>query len=153
MLWYGEKVECPYCSHTKSRVTDKRVSPQGIRRRRECLKCSKRFTTYEVVDKSPLWVVKKDGTREQFSVEKLNRGISRAFEKRPVSSDKVSRVAQEIEEHFRRTGKKEMTSKKLGEMAMKKIKRLDHVAYIRFASVYRDFQDISDFKKQMEDLQ
>jgi transcriptional repressor NrdR len=133
-------------------VTDKRNSPEGIRRRRECLKCKKRFTTYEKVSRSILHIVKKDGSREKFDRGKLETGIEKAFEKRPVSKEKIEKMVSEIEEQVRRRGKKEVKSHVLGELVMKKIKKLDNVAYIRFASVYRDFQDIKDFKKELREL-
>lgn len=145
-------MDCPYCSNTTSKVTDKRTSPEGIRRRRECLKCKKRFTTYEKIEKSGLFIIKKDGSREKFSLEKMQKGVFKAFEKRPVAKEKVDRMVSEIEEALRRKGKKEIKSSLIGEIIMKKIRRLDNVAYIRFASVYRDFQDIKDFKKEINEL-
>jgi transcriptional repressor NrdR len=145
-------MNCPYCSHGESRVTNKRESPGGMRRRRECLKCKKRFTTYEKIEKKDFYVVKKDGRREKFAKEKLERGIEKAFEKRPVSKEKIDKMINEIEEQLRRGGKKEVKSTVIGELAMKKMKKLDHVAYIRFASVYRDFKDINDFKEELKEL-
>lgn len=145
-------MDCLYCGNSKSRVTDNRQSPEGIRRRRECLKCKKRFTTYEQVAKSDLYIVKKDGTRERFERKKLENGVQRAFEKRPVSKDDIDQMINDIEEQLRRKGKKEIKSSLIGEIAMKKIKKLDNIAYIRFASVYRDFQDIKDFKKELREL-
>ena len=144
-------MDCPYCGEN-TRVTDKRGSPEGVRRRRECLKCKKRFTTYEKLGKKDLYVTKKDGRREKFSREKLEAGIQRAFEKRPVAKEKIEKMINEIEEQLMRGGKKEVTSSAIGEIVMKKIKKLDHVAYIRFASVYRDFQDIKAFKKELREL-
>ena len=145
-------MECPFCSNTKSKVTDKRTSPEGIRRRRECLKCKKRFTTYEKISKDNLYVIKKDKRREAFNREKLETGIYRAFEKRPVAKEKIKKMINEIEESIRKKGKKEIKSSIIGELVMKKIRKLDNVAYIRFASVYRDFQDIKDFKKEIKEL-
>jgi transcriptional repressor NrdR len=139
-------MECPFCSNTKSRVTDKRDSPFGMRRRRECLKCKKRFTTYERIATSDLFVIKKDGRREKFDREKLERGIYKAFEKRPIAKEKIDKMINELEESFRRKGKKEIKSLTLGDSAMKKIKKIDNIAYIRFASVYKDFKDVKDFK-------
>jgi len=133
-------------------VTDKRSSPEGVRRRRECLKCKKRFTTYEKLGRGDLYVIKKDGRREKFSREKLEAGIERAFEKRPVPKEKIEKMINEIEEQLMRRGKKEVKSSMIGELIMKKIKKLDHVAYIRFASVYRDFQDVKDFRKELREL-
>jgi transcriptional repressor NrdR len=133
-------------------VTDKRKSPEGIRRRRECLKCGKRFTTYEKAVKEDLFVIKKDGRREVFDRGKLEGGINRAFEKRPVEKKKIEKMINEIEEQIRKRGKKEIRSSEIGELVMKKIKKIDNVAYIRFASVYRDFQDINDFKQEIKKL-
>ena len=143
---------CPYCLSVGSKVTDKRRAPEGIRRRRECLKCGKRFTTYEKVMKENLFVIKKDGRRESFDREKLEKGIEKAFEKRPVAKEKVAKMINEIEEILRKRGKKEIKSTTIGELIMKKIKKLDNVAYIRFASVYRDFQDAKDFTKELKGL-
>jgi len=145
-------MNCPYCSNPSSRVTDKRRAPEGIRRRRECLKCSKRFTTYEKIERGDLFVVKKDGRREKFERSKLEIGIERAFEKRPVSKEKIEKMINEIEEQIRKRGKKEIKSSVIGELVMKRIKKLDNVAYIRFASVYHDFQNITDFKKELKYL-
>jgi transcriptional repressor NrdR len=147
-----KKMNCPYCSHSESKVTDKRESPEGIRRRRECLKCGKRFTTYEKISKEDIVVTKKDGRREKFEREKLESGINRAFEKRPIPKEKVDKIINEIEEQIRKKGKKEIKTSDIGEIVMKKIKKIDNVAYIRFASVYRDFQDINDFKREMREL-
>jgi transcriptional repressor NrdR len=145
-------MQCPYCSHPDSKVTDKRRAPEGIRRRRECLKCKKRFTTYETTSKDDFYVIKKDGRREKFDRGKIERGIERAFEKRPVPKEKINRMIMEIEEQLRKKGKKEIKSSEIGELIMKKIKKIDNVAYIRFASVYRNFQDTDDFKKQLKEL-
>ena len=142
----------PFCSNTALKVTDKRNSPEGIRRRRECLKCGKRFTTYEKVDKGDLFIIKKDGGREKFDRTKLDKGIDKAFEKRPIPKAKIDKMINQIEEQLRRKGKKEIKSSVLGELIMKKIKKLDNVAYIRFASVYRDFQHIKDFKQEIKNL-
>ncbi|MDP3986662.1 MAG: transcriptional regulator NrdR [Nanoarchaeota archaeon] len=150
MSYVGQGVwmKCPYCAG-KTRVTDKRESPEGIRRRRECLKCKKRVTTYEKIGRSEVYVIKKDGRRERFSREKLESGIHRAFEKRPVSKEKIEKMINEIEEMLMRRGRKEIQSSVIGELVMRRIKRLDNIAYIRFASVYRDFQDIKDFKTEL----
>ncbi len=144
-------MDCPYCSG-KTKVTNKRDSPGGIRRRRECLKCKKRFTTYEKISKGDFYIIKKDGRREKYNREKLEAGVHRAFEKRPVGKEKIEKMINEIEEQLMRRGKKEVNSSAIGELVMKKIKRLDNIAYIRFASVYRDFQDIKDFKKEIGSL-
>ena len=145
-------MECPYCSHESSKVTDKRKSPQGVRRRRECLKCKKRFTTYEKIGRGDLYVIKKDGQREKFDREKLEVGIEKAFEKRPVSRDKIQNMINEVEDQIRKKGKKEIKSSIIGDLVSKKIKRLDKVAYIRFASVYQDFEDIKDFRNVLKDI-
>jgi len=145
-------MNCPYCGSKNLKVTDKRNSSEVIRRRRECLNCRKRFTTYEKPVKEELWVIKKDNTREKFSREKLEEGIKKAFEKRPVSKEKIDKMINEIEEQIRKKGNKEVKSSKIGELVMKKIKKLDNVAYIRFASVYRDFQDVKDFRKELKGL-
>jgi transcriptional repressor NrdR len=145
-------MDCPYCLHKESKVTDKRESPEGIRRRRECLKCGKRFTTYEKAAREDIYVIKKDNRREKFSREKLETGIHRAFEKRPVEKNKIDKMINEIEEQIRKRGKKEIKSSEIGELVMKKIKKIDNVAYIRFASVYRQFKDINDFKREMRGM-
>ncbi|MBI4116290.1 transcriptional repressor NrdR [Candidatus Pacearchaeota archaeon] len=145
-------MRCPYCSNTTFRVTDKRDSPDNIRRRRECLKCKKRFTTHEIVDSGDFYIIKKDKTREKFSREKLERGVQRAFEKRPVSKEEIDKMINEIEEQLRKKGKKEVNSSIVGELVMKKLKKIDNVAYIRFASVYRNFQDVDDFKNELKEL-
>jgi transcriptional repressor NrdR len=137
---------CPYCNYKESKVTDKRTSPDGIRRRRECLKCKKRFTTYERIERTDLYVIKKDGRREKFDIKKLEAGIEKALEKRPIPQDKINKMISAIDEQIRKAGKKEVKSSVIGELVMKKLKKLDDVAYVRFASVYRQFQDINDFK-------
>lgn len=145
-------MECIFCSHTKSKVTDKRNSPEGIRRRRECLKCKKRFTTYEKIERRGVYVIKKDNRREKFSREKLQSGIEKAFEKRPISIEKISKLINEIEEQIMKKGKKEISSSIIGNLVSKRIKRIDKIAYIRFASVYQDFQDVKDFKEAMKEV-
>jgi transcriptional repressor NrdR len=145
-------MKCPYCSHLDLKVTNKRMSPGGIRRRRECLKCKKRFTTYERIEQSDIYVIKKDGRREAFNREKIKNGLIRAFEKRPVSIEQIEKVTQEIEEQIRKKGQKEIKSSAIGEIVMKKIKKVDQVAYIRFASVYREFKDLNAFKKEIKEL-
>jgi transcriptional repressor NrdR len=143
---------CPYCASLLLKVTDKRNSPDGIRRRRECLSCNKRFTTYERPVKEDIWIIKKDKKRERFDRDKLSKGIKKAFEKRPVSQEKIDRMINRIEEQIRKKGQKEIESSKIGELVMKKIKAMDNVAYIRFASVYRDFQDARDFRRELKGL-
>ena len=145
-------MKCPYCSDLHLKVTNKRSSPDGIRRRRECLKCKKRFTTYERIEQLNVYVIKKDGRREIFNPEKIKNGLIRAFEKRPVSIEQIEKVVQEIEEQVRKKGQKEIKSSSIGEMIMKKIKRIDNVAYIRFASVYREFKNLNDFKEELKEL-
>ena len=145
-------MDCPFCPSTRSKVTDKRDSVNGVRRRRECLKCKKRFTTYEKVSRHGLYIIKKDGNRESFEREKLEKGIDKAFEKRPVAKEKIEKMINEIEEQLRRKGKKEIKSSTIGEMVMKKIKKLDSVAYVRFASVYLNFKNLKDFKKVISQL-
>lgn len=145
-------MKCPYCSHSKFRVLDKRKSPWGIRRRRECIKCKKRLTTYERIEKSDLYVVKKDNSREKFDRDKLEKGIEKAFEKRPVPREKIQGLIDEVEEQIRRKGKKEIKIKTIGNIVSRKIKKLDKIAYIRFASVYRDFEDVEDFKEEINNL-
>lgn len=147
-------MKCPYCSSTDTRVLEKRdVEEQGItRRRRECLKCGKRFTTYERVELVELIVLKKDGRREQFNRDKIRNGITRACEKRPVSHEQIENIVDEIEAKLRKKETKEISSKEIGEEVIKKLKTLDKVAYIRFASVYRDFGDIESFQEELGKL-
>jgi len=145
-------MDCIYCLNDSSKVTDKRKSPEGVRRRRECLKCGKRFTTYEKASQNNFYIIKKDKNREKFDRTKLEKGVFKAFEKRPVSKEKIDKMINSIEEQLRRKGKKEIASSVIGEIIMKKIKNLDPVAYIRFASVYRNFQDVKDFKKEIKEL-
>jgi transcriptional repressor NrdR len=144
-------VRCVYCG-SETQVTDKRDSEGETRRRRECLKCKKRFTTYEKAESKDIRVIKKDGSREQFDPEKVKRGIIKACEKRPVSMEKIEQTVHEIENKLKLSNKKEIASIAIGEMIMKALKKLDEVAYIRFASVYREFKDINDFKKQIKEL-
>lgn len=146
-------MKCPYCGNADTKVTDKRDSEEGVtRRRRECLKCEKRFTTYERVEKTELTVIKKDGRREPFSMEKLRAGVLRACEKRPVTREKIDQLCDEIEEKLKKKEKTEIPSRLIGELVMRKLKALDKVAYVRFASVYKEFQDVEDFKKEMKEL-
>lgn len=145
-------MKCPYCSNTKSKVTDKRDSVIGTRRRRECLKCQKRFTTHEKVDSISIYIIKKNKNREKYDREKLEKGVEKAFEKRPISKEKIDKMINEIEEQLKKRGKKEVKSSIIGELVMKKMKKLDNVAYIRFASVYRNFQDLKDFKEELKEL-
>ena len=146
-------MECPFCLTTEFKVTNKRDSPQGIRRRRECLKCGKRFTTYEKIERGDLYVIKKDGRREAFNRDKLERGVNKAFEKRPVSKEQIQKMINEIEEILRKKGKREIKSSAIGDLVIKKLKKTDKVAYIRFASVYQDFEDLSDFKNKLKEIE
>ena len=148
---------CPFCSHAETKVTNKRDVAGITRRRRECLKCKKRFTTYEKVELPEFFVVKKDGRREQYNRDKLLLGIVKACEKRAVPHDKIEKIVNSIEEKLRKksrgSGKgKEVSSKLIGEMVIKSLKKLDKVAYIRFASVYREFQDVNDFRNVVKDI-
>ena len=145
-------MKCPFCNSEKTEVTDKRDVDNETRRRRECLKCKKRFTTYEKVETKDLRVIKKDGTREQFDSEKIKRGIIKACEKRPVSLEKIEQTVHDIENNLKSSNKKEIKSVIIGELIMKSLKKLDSVAYIRFASVYREFKDLNDFKNQIKEL-
>ncbi len=142
-------MRCIFCNKG-TRVTDKRDSPEGVRRRRECLKCKKRFTTYERAEKKEIMVVKKDGRREKFSRDKIKNGIVKACEKRPISTEKIDKIIDEIENKL--VNRKEIKSEVIGKMIMCKLKKLDKIAYIRFASVYREFKDIKDFKRVMKEV-
>lgn len=149
-----DTLKCPFCSFHDSRVLESRSTREGaaIRRRRECLKCNERFTTYERVETVPLMVVKKDGTREEFNRDKMLRGMMTACEKRPVSMDKLEQVVTEIEREVRNSLEPEVTSKALGEMVMDRLKDIDEVAYVRFASVYRQFADIKRFLDELQTM-
>lgn len=147
-------MRCPYCQEHESRVIDSRSSEDGstIRRRRECTICKRRFTTYERVEERPLLVVKNSGNREQFSREKILKGISKACEKRPVSLEDMENVVADIERELRDNFDREVSSKIIGEIIMDKLQKLDEVAYVRFASVYRQFGDLNSFIKTIEQL-
>ena len=147
-------MKCAYCGCTQSRVVDSRQSEDGfyIRRRRECESCARRFTTYERIDLVPLMVIKKDQTREAFDVEKLRSGIAKACEKRPVSIKEVDALARDIERKLNNQPDSEITSKAIGELVMDGLKNLDEVAYVRFASVYRQFRDIQTFRDELNKL-
>lgn len=145
-------MECPYCLYEMSKVTNKRPSPNGIRRRRECLKCKKRFTTYENILKNDIYVLKKNGSREKFNIQKLEKGVKRAFEKRPISEQDIEKLLLIVEKQIRNKGKNDVKSSVIGELVARKIKKLDNVAYLRFASVYKNFQNISDFKEELKIL-
>ncbi len=142
---------CPYCLHQESKVMDKRDANEITRRRRECLKCAKRFNTREIVERAELRVIKKDGRREEFDREKIKMGILRACEKRPVSDEVIEKMVGRIEEKVRKKGDNVKTSL-IGEIIVRELKKIDKVAYIRFASVYKDFADLDDFKKEIRGL-
>lgn len=147
-------MKCPYCGFEESKVIDSRPADEGerIRRRRECLHCSKRFTTYEVIETVPVIVVKKDKSRETFDREKLLRGILRACEKRPVSLEAIEKMVDEIEIRLQNSFEREVPSTVIGEYAMEMLKGIDEVAYVRFASVYRQFKDINTFMDELKKL-
>ena len=145
---------CPFCAHQETKVVDKREGPDGkiTRRRRECLKCTRRFTTFERVQTLDLLVIKKDGKREVFDRVKLRGGIIKACEKRPISAQEVEKILDEVEAELRKKNANEVSSKKIGELVIRRLKKLDEIAYIRFASVYRQFADLSDFEKELAKL-
>ncbi|MBC7316758.1 MAG: transcriptional repressor NrdR, partial [Chloroflexi bacterium] len=142
----------PYCGHTKSRVIDTREVGDGIRRRRECLACRQRFTTYEQVARVNLLVIKRDGRREPFDRQKLYEGIRRACAKRPVSAERIEQVVSEIETSLYNLGQAEVSSRTIGEMVMERLREIDDVAYVRFASVYRSFADIQTLKREVDQI-
>jgi len=145
-------MKCPYCSG-ETKVIDKRSSESNaIRRRRECLKCKKRFTTYERIESNPLIVIKKDGRRERFSREKIKIGILKACEKRNISESEIDKLVDKIECKLKNMDKTEIETKVIGELVMNELKKLDKVAYIRFASVYREFADIDSFMEELKKL-
>jgi len=148
------KMKCPYCENEDSKVIDSRHTEDGraIRRRRECEKCGRRFTTYEKIEEMILMVIKKDGSRQAFDRNKLLNGIIRACEKRPVSIAEMEKIVDDIERGLNNTMEKEVDSKLIGELVMEKLKDIDEVAYVRFASVYRQFTDVNTFVKEVESL-
>ncbi|MCL6546996.1 MAG: transcriptional regulator NrdR [Bryobacteraceae bacterium] len=145
---------CPFCGHKEDRVIDSRESREGevIRRRRQCLKCERRFTTYERIDEVPYIVVKKDGRREKFDRQKILTGLLKACEKRPVPMSKLAEIVDEIEGRVAESPDREISTIEIGERLMEHLKSLDKIAYVRFASVYRDFQDIEDFLHELKNL-
>ena len=147
-------MKCPFCGHQEDKVVDSRASSDGaaIRRRRECMACGKRFTTYEHVEEQGLMVIKKDGRREPFDRRKLLGGLLRACEKRPISVDRLEQIADEIERDLSRNFDREVPSREIGERVMKRLHALDPVAYVRFASVYREFKDAEQFIRELNDL-
>jgi len=147
-------MNCPYCGYEESKVIDSRPTDEGqrIRRRRECLQCTKRFTTYEIIESLPIIVIKKDKSRETFNRDKLMKGLLRACEKRPVSVDMLDNMIDEIEIVIQNSLDREVSSERIGELVMEKLKKIDEVAYVRFASVYRQFKDINTFMDELNKL-
>ena len=147
-------MKCPYCGYEESKVIDSRPTDEGqrIRRRRECLQCQKRFTTYEIIESLPIIVIKKDKSRETFNRDKLMTGLLRACEKRPVSFDTLDNMIDEIEVCIQNSLDREVSSERIGELVMDKLKKIDEVAYVRFASVYRQFKDINTFMNELNKL-
>lgn len=146
-------MHCPYCGYGDSKVIDSRTVNESVRRRRRCLKCDRRFTTYERLEPYGLLVVKKDGRRESFSRNKLLAGLRKAFEKRPLSAELVDKLVEEIESEVQSLGKAEVPSTMIGELVMERLRQLDEIAYIRFASVYRSFKDIESLKAELDRLE
>jgi len=144
-------MHCPYCLHTETKVTDKRDAEGVTRRRRECLKCARRFSTKEAVERAELRVIKKDGKREPFDIEKIKRGITKACEKRPVDMDTINKMVARIEGKLIKRGN-EIKTTFIGDLVSSELKKIDKVAYIRFASVYKDFTELDDFKKEIKEL-
>ncbi len=147
-------MKCPFCGYEESKVIDSRPADDGerIRRRRECIKCAKRFTTYEIIESVPIVVVKKDKSREVFDRQKLFSGMIRACEKRPVTAEIIDKAVDEIELQIQNSLDREVTSIQIGELAMEKLKEIDDVAYVRFASVYRQFRDINTFMTELKKI-
>jgi transcriptional repressor NrdR len=147
-------MRCPFCNHPEDKVIDSRESKEGesIRRRRECLKCARRFTTYERIDEIPYMVVKKDGRREKFDRQKVMQGLVKASEKRPISMGKLAGIIDDVETRLSETPDRELSTVEIGELLMSQLKALDKIAYVRFASVYRDFQDVDAFLREVSDL-
>ena len=147
-------MKCPFCGHIEDKVVDSRESKEGesIRRRRECLSCERRFTTYERVDEIPYMIVKKDGRREKFDRQKVLAGLLRACEKRPVSMNQLESIVNEVEALVMDSPDRECPSREIGQLVMKRLRELDKVAYVRFASVYLDFKDIKEFMDELKDL-
>ena len=145
-------MRCPYCEHPDSRVTDSRDAADGIRRRRECSRCSRRFTTLEQVQTTSLMVTKQDGRREEFAGAKVRGGVLHACAKRPVSVEAIHKLADDVERELGRLGSPEVPSRIIGLLVMERLRELDHVAYVRFASVYRNFQDVESFTQEVQSL-
>ena len=149
-----QPMKCPYCGHLESKVVDSRPADEGasIRRRRECLACQKRFTTYETMESLPLMVVKKDGSRQTFDRSKVLNGMIRACEKRPVPFETLERITDQIEQELQNSLERETSTERIGELVMERLKEVDEVAYVRFASVYRQFKDINTFMAELNKL-
>jgi len=147
-------MRCPHCGHKQDKVVDSRATQEesAIRRRRECLKCGKRFTTYEYVEEVSLLVIKKDGRREPFDRKKMLSGVIRACEKRPISMEKMEDIVMQVERSIQKKSDREIPSSRIGEMVMEKLKEIDDVAYVRFASVYRQFKDVGQFMLELKDI-
>jgi transcriptional repressor NrdR len=147
-------VKCPFCSHKEDKVVDSRGATSGdlIRRRRECLKCKRRFTTYERIDEIPYMIIKKDGRRERFDRQKLLQGLLKACEKRPIPIPKIESLVEEVEAFVHESADRERSSTEIGELLMNRLKKLDKVAYVRFASVYLDFKDVKEFLNELKGL-
>ena len=147
-------MKCPFCGHEEDKVVDSRASSDGaaIRRRRECLKCGKRFTTYEHLEEQPLMVIKKDDRREPFDRQKLLAGVVKACEKRPVSMERLEQLVDELERELSQQFEREVSSREIGERVMKRLHNLDPVAYVRFASVYREFKDVEQFMRELKEI-
>ncbi len=147
-------MKCPFCNADNSKVIDSRVSTQGneIKRRRECIECKKRFTTYERIEETPIIVIKKDGSRQEFSRQKILMGLFRATEKRKISRERLENIVSDIEKDIQNNLKGEVNTIKIGELVMEKLKLIDHVAYVRFASVYKEFKDLEGFMNEIEKI-
>ncbi|HKL27164.1 MAG TPA: transcriptional regulator NrdR [Desulfuromonadales bacterium] len=147
-------MKCPFCSFEDTRVVDSRLGREGnnIRRRRECIECERRFTTYERIEETLPLVIKKDGRREPFDRQKIIGGMQRACEKRPVSIATIEQAVDQLEQHFQESGEKEIESSRIGEYIMQSLQTIDEVAYVRFASVYRQFRDINEFMAELKDI-
>ncbi|ADL42343.1 ATP-cone domain protein [Caldicellulosiruptor obsidiansis OB47] len=147
-------MRCPFCGYEDSKVVDTRPTDEGrtIKRRRECLKCQKRFTTYEKVERQPILVIKKDNRREEFDRNKILNGIIKACQKRPVSIEQMNKIVDEIENEIYNSMREEISSREIGEMVMEKLKKIDEISYVRFASVYRQFKDINTFIEELQKL-
>ncbi|MDI3328155.1 MAG: transcriptional regulator NrdR [Alicyclobacillaceae bacterium] len=142
-------MNCPFCRNGESKVIESRTTADAVRRRRECLNCGRRFTTYERVEMAPLQVIKKDGMRETFSREKLRRGLLKACEKRPISSETIEAMVDQVERELRQEFEREVPTSQIGERVMAALREVDQVAYVRFASVYREFKDVETFLKEI----